>query len=178
MPGSTGMLRPQTPSRTQASRLGVRADSSSVSPPGSRGKPPRPSATSRTIFVPLSSFSSRVRSCMSMREVYPGGGTPYSRPGLDFPHRQDIPTMSRLTNKVALVTGGGSGIGLAVARAFLDEGARVAVTGRDVEKLRRAADSLRAGDRVTHHAADVADPRQVQTLVRHVVGRFGPVDVL
>jgi NADP-dependent 3-hydroxy acid dehydrogenase YdfG len=86
--------------------------------------------------------------------------------------------MTKLTGKTALVTGGGSGIGLAVARTFLHEGARVAITGRDEAKLRRAAESLANGDRLTHHAADVADPQQVQTLVQRVSERFGAIDIL
>jgi NADP-dependent 3-hydroxy acid dehydrogenase YdfG len=86
--------------------------------------------------------------------------------------------MGRLTNKVALVTGGGSGIGLAVARLFLEEGAQVAITGRDEAKLRRAADELGAGARLVYRAADVGDPEQVQALVSHVTERLGPVDLL
>ena len=58
--------------------------------------------------------------------------------------------MSKLTGKRALVTGGGSGIGLAVARLFLGEGAKVAITGRDEAKLRRAADELDGGDRLLY----------------------------
>jgi NAD(P)-dependent dehydrogenase (short-subunit alcohol dehydrogenase family) len=86
--------------------------------------------------------------------------------------------MSRLQDKAVLVTGGGSGIGLAVAGAFLKEGARVAITGRDAGKLRRAADSLNGGDRLLTHAADVADPAQVDALVKAVLARFGVLDVL
>lgn len=86
--------------------------------------------------------------------------------------------MSRLTEKTALITGGGSGIGLAVARVFLDEGARVAISGRDPAKLTRAAESLPGKDRLTVHAADVAQPEQVQTLVQAVRERFGPIDIL
>jgi NAD(P)-dependent dehydrogenase (short-subunit alcohol dehydrogenase family) len=86
--------------------------------------------------------------------------------------------MSRLAGKAALVTGGGSGIGLAVARLFLAEGARVAITGRDADKLRRAAEALAAGDRVLAHPADVTDPAQVEALVRTAASRLGPVDVL
>jgi NADP-dependent 3-hydroxy acid dehydrogenase YdfG len=86
--------------------------------------------------------------------------------------------MSRLEHKIAWITGGGSGIGLAVARAFLDEGASVAITGRDPDKLRRAAESLQAGDRVLCAAADVASSDQVQAAARQVAGRLGPVDIL
>jgi NADP-dependent 3-hydroxy acid dehydrogenase YdfG len=86
--------------------------------------------------------------------------------------------MSKLQSKTALVTGGGSGIGLAVARLLLREGARVAVTGRDEKKLREATRGLDAGDRLLCHATDVTDPDQVATLVRTVTERLGPVDIL
>jgi NADP-dependent 3-hydroxy acid dehydrogenase YdfG len=86
--------------------------------------------------------------------------------------------MSRLTGKTVLVTGGGSGIGLAAARLLLDEGARVAITGRDEQKLARAAQELKAGDRIIHHAADVADRAQVQELVDDVTRRLGRIDIL
>ncbi len=86
--------------------------------------------------------------------------------------------MSRLTGKTVLVTGGGSGIGLASARLLLDEGAHVAITGRNEEKLRRAGRELDAGDRLLHRAADVADVSQVQALVEDVTRRFGHIDIL
>jgi len=76
-----------------------------------------------------------------------------------------------------LVTGGGSGIGLAVARAFLLEGARVAINGRDAEKLRSAQEGL-ASVRLMHHAADVGDPDQARGLIEAVVANFGDIDVL
>jgi NADP-dependent 3-hydroxy acid dehydrogenase YdfG len=83
-----------------------------------------------------------------------------------------------LTGKIALVTGGGSGIGLAVARQMLAEGARVAITGRNEAKLRQAAESLGGGERLIYHPADLADPAQVQKLVQTVTTRFGPIDIL
>jgi NADP-dependent 3-hydroxy acid dehydrogenase YdfG len=86
--------------------------------------------------------------------------------------------MSRLTGKTALVTGGGSGVGLAVARLFLQEGAKVVITGRDPAKLDRAAKELAGGERLGYFAADVADPKQVAELVRRVGERFGAVDIL
>src|SRR5207244_4723093 len=66
----------------------------------------------------------------------------------------------------------------ATARLLLGEGARVAIAGRDEAKLRRAAESLGAGDRLMVHAADVAEPDQVETLVRRVTERFEHVDIL
>jgi NADP-dependent 3-hydroxy acid dehydrogenase YdfG len=86
--------------------------------------------------------------------------------------------MGKLENKRVLVTGGGSGIGLAVARLFLEEGARVVIAGRDEAKLRTAAESLRGGDRILSHAADVGDAGQVQALVRWVTERWGGIDIL
>jgi NAD(P)-dependent dehydrogenase (short-subunit alcohol dehydrogenase family) len=85
--------------------------------------------------------------------------------------------MSNLRKQTVLITGGGSGIGLATARLFLEQGARVAITGRNADKLRRAADSLGA-DRVLHHAADVGDPGQVRALADRVLQAFGGLDVL
>src|ERR671933_670793 len=86
--------------------------------------------------------------------------------------------MSRLAGKAALVTGGGSGIGLATARLLLGEGARVAIAGRDEDKLRRAAETLAAGDRLVYQAADVTDPEQARRLVEGVSARLGRVDIL
>jgi NADP-dependent 3-hydroxy acid dehydrogenase YdfG len=86
--------------------------------------------------------------------------------------------MTRLAGNVALVTGGGSGIGLAVARTFLQEGAQVAITGRDATRLRRAAVQLDGGERLMFHAADIADPEQVKKLVGHVTEKCGRIDIL
>jgi NADP-dependent 3-hydroxy acid dehydrogenase YdfG len=86
--------------------------------------------------------------------------------------------MSRLTGKTALITGGGSGIGLEAARLFLGEGARVAIDGRNADKLRRAAETLKGGDRLIHLAADVSDSGQAQALVRDVTAKLGRIDVL
>jgi NADP-dependent 3-hydroxy acid dehydrogenase YdfG len=86
--------------------------------------------------------------------------------------------MSRLTGKTALVTGGGSGIGLAAARALLAKGANVAITGRTMERLRNAASKLNGGDRLICHAADVTQPDAVEAMVQAVTARFGRIDIL
>src|SRR5262245_45800990 len=86
--------------------------------------------------------------------------------------------MSSLQGKTALITGGGSGVGLAAARMFLAEGARVAIAGRDSDKLKRAAAELKGGENLITHAADVADAKQVAELVRAVTAKLGRIDVL
>jgi NADP-dependent 3-hydroxy acid dehydrogenase YdfG len=86
--------------------------------------------------------------------------------------------MARLTGKTALVTGGGSGIGLATTRLLLAEGARVAIAGRDADKLRRAAADLGAGDRLVWHAADVSKADQARALADEARRRLGRVDIL
>jgi NADP-dependent 3-hydroxy acid dehydrogenase YdfG len=84
--------------------------------------------------------------------------------------------MKRLQNKVALVTGGGSGIGQAIARSFIDEGARVAITGRNLDKLQQTAKEL--GGKVLCVAADVGEPEQVAAMVERVQKELGPIDIL
>ncbi len=86
--------------------------------------------------------------------------------------------MKQLEGKVALVTGGGSGIGLAVAKAFLDAGAKVAIAGRNLAKLQEGAKSIGGGDRLIAVAADVTDPVLVKALVEKVVKQLGPIDLL
>lgn len=86
--------------------------------------------------------------------------------------------MAALDGKSALITGGGSGIGLASAKALLDAGARVAIAGRDAAKLQAAADSLSAGDRLLARPCDVTDKAEVHALVESVTSAFGGIDIL
>jgi NADP-dependent 3-hydroxy acid dehydrogenase YdfG len=86
--------------------------------------------------------------------------------------------MAALNDRVALVTGGSSGIGLAVARLFLDEGARVCICGRDSQKLEQAACRLGTRDRLLSQTADVGDPAQVTVLTNRVVERWSRIDIL
>jgi meso-butanediol dehydrogenase / (S,S)-butanediol dehydrogenase / diacetyl reductase len=81
------------------------------------------------------------------------------------------------TDAVVLVTGGGTGIGLAITRAFLASGATVVVTGRRKEALDEALRDAPA-DRAVAITADVADKAQVGDLVDEVVRRFGRLDVV
>jgi NAD(P)-dependent dehydrogenase (short-subunit alcohol dehydrogenase family) len=86
--------------------------------------------------------------------------------------------MSELTNKCVLITGGGSGIGLACARLLLQEGAKVAISGRDQDKLDRAAATLNGGACLFTRTADVTSLEQVDALVRDVSSRLGRIDIL
>ena len=86
--------------------------------------------------------------------------------------------MAKLAGKAAVVTGGGSGVGKAVAALFLKEGAKVMIAGRDAVKLERAAGELNAGGNLRFAAADVSDPKQCDALMRTAAGAFGRVDIL
>jgi 3-oxoacyl-[acyl-carrier protein] reductase len=80
----------------------------------------------------------------------------------------------KLQNATALVTGGSSGIGFAIAQVLIQAGTRVAVTGRDEGKLRQAAETLKAHP----IRADVANEADVQRTMNEVVKTFGHLDIL
>ncbi len=84
--------------------------------------------------------------------------------------------MNTLDNKVAVVTGGSSGIGLATAQRFIAEGARVVVTGRNQEALDAAVSTL--GGRATGIRGDVANLDDLDRLFAQVRERFDRIDVL
>lgn len=87
-----------------------------------------------------------------------------------------------LANKSILVTGGGSGLGLAMAKAFVSYGAKVTIAGRNADRLAAALPEIsgaaREGGEADGFAADVRDPEQVGRLVAHAAERFGKVDGL
>ncbi|GAB3256302.1 SDR family NAD(P)-dependent oxidoreductase [Chitinimonas naiadis] len=85
--------------------------------------------------------------------------------------------MLNLQNKIALITGGSTGIGLATAQAFVAQGAKVVITARDAERGQAAEQLLRdqGGDAV-FHACDVSDPASVASLLAFVQARHGRLD--
>jgi NAD(P)-dependent dehydrogenase (short-subunit alcohol dehydrogenase family) len=87
-----------------------------------------------------------------------------------------------LAEKSLIVTGGGSGLGLAMAAAFASYGAKVTIAGRTRARLETAAEETRAaareGGEADLFAADVRDPEQVEKLVAFAAERFGKIDGL
>lgn len=87
--------------------------------------------------------------------------------------------MDRLRGKVALITGGASGLGEATAQMFAAEGAAVAVVDLDLEGASRVVDDIeRRGGAATAVEADVSAAESVERAVEHVVARFGGLDVV
>ncbi|MDR1827337.1 MAG: SDR family oxidoreductase [Methylobacteriaceae bacterium] len=86
-------------------------------------------------------------------------------------------TTTDKTGKIAMVTGGSAGIGLASARALAEQGYTVIITGRNGERLKSALAEMPAG-KVHAIAADVTDPAAVDRLFSEVEQRFGRLDVL
>ena len=85
-----------------------------------------------------------------------------------------------LQDKVAFVAGSSRGIGKGIAAVFLEEGARVVVTGRDPAALERASAELSPGrtDRIMPFAGDLADPAVAREAHRRTMERWGAVDTL
>lgn len=85
-----------------------------------------------------------------------------------------------LEGKVIVVTGGGSGLGKAMTKYFLELGAKVAITSRDLEKLRATAEELEkeTGGKCLPLACDVRNYEQVEIMLAGVLEKFGKVDVL
>jgi NADP-dependent 3-hydroxy acid dehydrogenase YdfG len=87
--------------------------------------------------------------------------------------------MGILSGKVAWITGGGSGIGEAGARALAEAGALVVVSGRHQEGLDRIAESIRSsGGKAEGMACEVSDAQGVQRAADQILGRHGHIDIL
>ena len=87
--------------------------------------------------------------------------------------------MGRLEGKVAIITGGNSGVGAATAELFAKEGAKVVITARRVPQLEEVAEKIRAaGGEVLPVPCDVSKVEDVEAMVQKVVETYGKIDVL
>ncbi len=82
----------------------------------------------------------------------------------------------RLDNQLALVTGGGTGLGLATCQALIEAGAQVIMTGRRIELLQQACTQL--GPAVHYLQHDVTDLSSTPALIEQIESQFGPLDIL
>ena len=84
-----------------------------------------------------------------------------------------------MKNKVVIVTGGSSGMGKAMAKNFAQEGAKVVITGRSMERLQAAQEELEQVEgQVLCVEMDVRDPDKVQYTIEETKKRFGEIDFL
>ncbi len=81
-----------------------------------------------------------------------------------------------LKNKTALVTGGGTGIGLGIATAFVDAGAKVIITGRRESVLKQASDDL--GNNAFYKAMDLTEREKIPGTINSIENDFGTIDIL
>ena len=87
--------------------------------------------------------------------------------------------MSKLQSKIAIITGGASGIGLAISRLFAKEGAVVEIMDRNVEEMNRAVEQIQsAGGIAEASPCDVASPAEVEQVINAIHARRGRIDIL
>jgi citronellol/citronellal dehydrogenase len=97
------------------------------------------------------------------------------------PESQRIYAPGLFADHVAIITGGGSGIGLATALELMRLGGRVAICGRTEDKLNAAREQLAAAgsaDRVRTFTCDIREPAQVEAFIKDVLGAWGRIDIL
>jgi NAD(P)-dependent dehydrogenase (short-subunit alcohol dehydrogenase family) len=81
-----------------------------------------------------------------------------------------------LAGKLALVTGGGTGIGLGISKAFIEAGANVVITGRREAVLKEAQQEL--GPQAKYFVSDITDKKSLPALVESIENNIGPIDIL
>ncbi len=86
---------------------------------------------------------------------------------------------NRFANKVAVITGGGSGIGKAAAQQLIQEGAQVVINGRTESKLKAAAQEIDpSGEKVVIYAGDIGQVNVARGVIAFAIEKFGRVDIL
>ncbi len=84
-----------------------------------------------------------------------------------------------LQGKVAIITGGGTGIGKAISLAFTDEGAAVALAARNLSRLEETVKEIKSkGGKAKAIQTDISDQKQVQQMVEQTIKEFGKIDIL
>lgn len=85
----------------------------------------------------------------------------------------------KLTGKVAIVTGGGSGIGESICHAYAKEGASVAIADRDMDGAKRVASEItEAGGKASAHQVDICHADEISRVVSDVLSNYGKIDIL
>lgn len=82
----------------------------------------------------------------------------------------------RLENKIALITGGGTGLGLAMAKAFVEQGVKVIITGRREDVLKEACMNL--GNNASYETLDVTNFGEIPSKVSDIEEKYGNIDIL
>jgi NAD(P)-dependent dehydrogenase (short-subunit alcohol dehydrogenase family) len=125
------------------------------------------------MIIKLSKYSKTAEMAVGTQMMAPAALDSLSA-GRDFQERGD--NVAKLTGKVAVVTGGNSGIGLATAKRFREEGAKVAISGRDQKTLDAAVKTI--GGDVIAVRGDVSKLTDLDKLFKAVADKFGKIDVL
>ena len=87
--------------------------------------------------------------------------------------------MNRLKDKVAIVTGSTSGIGIGIARLYAAEGAKVVICGRRAEKGQVVVDTItKEGGEASFHSMDITDPASIEKLFADTAEKYGKIDIL
>ena len=95
------------------------------------------------------------------------------------PRKEPVFSPDLLSGQVVIVTGGGSGLGLAMSQGLCSAGAQVVICGRSPERLGKAVETLRSlGGKVSGIPCDVRDPAEIDQLVRKTVEQHGKIDGL